>query len=90
MIMSIVYAIQLMPIRGKSLHQLNPAQMKRVEKFFQIYMRTRKGKQTPNMQMEEYLPILQKQALRYLIMAIVILPVYVAVVLAIYSPMFFA
>jgi len=88
LIMCIVYAFQLMPLRGKNMMQLNPAQQQKVAKNFEKYMRTKKGKQTPNMTIEEYLPILQKQAFTYLIIAIVLAPIYVLAIVNIYLPMF--
>ena len=89
LIFSIVYACMLMPLRGKSMEQLNPKQQQRVWKNFQNYIRTKKGKKTPDMRIEEYLPILQKQALTYLIMAIVILPIYIIIVFSVYASYFF-
>ena len=88
LILSIIYAFTLMPLRGKNFQQLAPKQQERVERYYNKYMTTRKGKQTPNMNIEEYFPILQKQALTYLISAIVLLPLYVCAVILIYSPMF--
>ena len=85
LIMSIIYACLLMPLRGKTMQQLTPAQQERVIKNYQRYMKTRKGKQTPNMQIEEYLPILQKQAMTYVIMAIVIVPIYIYVLFNYYA-----
>ena len=66
----------LMPLRGKEFDQLNPSQQRRVEKNFDRYMKSLKGRKTPDMEIREFLPILQKQAMTYLIMAIVILPIY--------------
>jgi len=88
LIMSIVYACLFMPLRGKNMYQLSPSQQKRVEKHFNQYMQTRKGKKTPYMQIEEYLPILQKQGLTYLIMAIVIFPIYILAIIFIYGNAF--
>jgi len=88
LIMSIVYACMLMPLRGKTYQQLSVKQQEKVGKNYNRYMMSKKGKQTPNMSIEEYLPILQKQGLSYLIMAIVILPIYILVVTYIYSGMF--
>jgi len=88
LIMSIVYACMYMPLRGKTLQQLTLKQQERVGKNFKSYMATRKGKQNPDMSIEEYLPILQKQGLTYLIMAIVILPIYILVVSFVYSGLF--
>jgi hypothetical protein len=89
LIMCIVYACQLMPLRGKTFYQLTPKQQQRVDKNFRTYMATKKGKLTPNMRIEEYLPILQKQAVTYLIMAIAMLPVYILAVFVVYLNMFF-
>jgi len=86
-ILSIYYAITLMPLRGKTLSQLNPKQQQRVEKQFLAYMRTRKGQQTPNLRMEEYLLTLQKQGLQYLIAAIVIPPIWLLFALFVYPQM---
>ena len=84
LIMSIVYACMYMPLRGKDFNNLSPKQQSKVGKSFEQYKRTRKGKQTPDMRIEEYLPILQKQAITYLIMAIVILPIYIAAIFLLY------
>ncbi|MDR1067642.1 MAG: hypothetical protein LBL36_00140, partial [Clostridiales Family XIII bacterium] len=62
-IISIVYACMFMPLRGKTFERLTPGQQLKVEKNYRRYLKTRKGKQTPGMRIEEYLPILQKQAL---------------------------
>jgi len=88
LIMSIVYACLYMPLRGKTLQQLSLKQQERVGKSFKTYMATKKGKKNPDMSIEEYLPILQKQGLTYLIVAIVILPIYIVVVSFVYSGMF--
>jgi len=89
LIMSIVYACLYLPLRGKSFDQLSPKQQQRVESNFVKHMNTKKGKQNPSMTIQEYLPIIQKQGLTYLIMAIVILPIYVLAVMYIYSGLFF-
>ena len=88
LIMCIVYACMYMPLRGKTLQQLSPKQQATVGKNFSKYMLTKKGKQTPNMSIEEYLPIIQKQGLTFLIMAVIILPIYVLIVMFLYSSMF--
>ena len=88
LIMSIIYAIMYMPLRGKSFDALSGGQLKMVEKNFNRYMKTRKGQQTPEMSIREYLPVLQKQALTYLIMAIVILPIYVLILKFVYPGIF--
>jgi len=88
LILSIVYACMFMPLRGKSFQQLSVKQQEKVGKNYNKYMTTKKGKQTPDMSIEEYLPILQKQGLTYLIMAIVILPIYILVVSYVYSGLF--
>ena len=87
-ILSVFYAITLMPLRGKSFQQLSPKQQANVTKKRDGYLRTRKGQQTPNMSVEEYLPIIQKQGLTFLILAIVLIPVYIAVLFLLYAPMF--
>ena len=84
LIFSIIYACSYMPLRGKIFSQLKPKQQKKVEKNYGKYMQTKKGKQTPDMTVEEYLPIIQKQGLTYLIMAIVVAPIYVLAVMFIY------
>jgi len=89
LIMFIYYSCTLMPLRGMQFSELTPKQLKRVEKHFAKYRRTSKGRQNPDMQIEEYFPILQKQAKTYLISAIVIAPIYLAFVFVIYPQMFF-
>jgi len=88
LVMSIVFACLYMPLRGKTLQQLSPKQHERVLKSFKTYRTTKKGKLTPDMSVEEYLPILQKQGLTYLIVAIVGLPIYIAVFVFLYSGIF--
>ena len=88
LIMSIVYACMYMPLRGKALDDMTNKQLKKVEKNYARYMKTKKGKQTPDMGIEDYLPIIQKQALTYLIIAIIMLPIYIAVIVLLYSGMF--
>ena len=87
LIVNIVYVCLLMPLRGKDFQQLNFRQQRRVRKSFMKYRNTRKGRKNPYMTEEEYLPILQKQGLTYLITAIIILPVYVFAIFALYTPM---
>ena len=87
LIACIVYACMLMPLRGKTFQQLKPSQQKTVEKNYLAYMKTKKGKQTPYMSIEEYLPILQKQALSYLIWAIAMVPIYFLAILILYPLM---
>jgi hypothetical protein len=84
LIMSIVYACMYMPLRGKDFEGLTPAQQVRVEKSFSQYMKTKKGKQTPDMKIEEYLLVLQKQGLAFLIVTIVIVPIYLLAIFMLY------
>ena len=88
LIMGIFYVCTLMPLRGKSFQQLTPKQLQTLEKHFNTYKRSKKGKQNPSMTNEEYLPIIQKQALNYLIMVAVILPIYLVVIATLYSQYF--
>ena len=89
LIMFTVYACLLMPLRGKEFNQLTPKQQQRVEKHYRQYMFTLKGRKTPNLTIEEYLPILHKQAITYLIWAIVLFPLCICFeVLAYYSRAF--
>ena len=83
-IISIIYAAMLMPLRGKTFEQLSESQKQRVHNNYVKYMRTKKGMQTPNMTIVEYLPILQKQGLTYLIIAICVIPIYVLVIIFLY------
>ena len=86
--MSIYYACMYMPLRGKAFCQLSENQQSRVEKGYNKYMRTRKGRTNPNMSIEdEYLPMLQKSGMTYLIMAIVIFPIYCLVMVYLFSTM---
>ena len=87
LIMSIVYACMYMPLRKKTFDTLTPKQLKTVEKNYARYMKTRKGKQTPDMTIEEYLPIIQKQGLTFLIVALIMLPVYIAILVLLYPSM---
>ena len=89
LIMSIIYACLYMPLRGKEFSQLTPPQRQRVEKNYARFMKTRAGKKTPEMTVEDYLPTMQKQGLTYLVMAIVIAPIYVIIVASFYAAMFF-
>ena len=87
-IISIVYACMLMPLRGKTYEQLTEGQRRTVNNNYVRYMRSRKGKKTPGMTIVEYLPILQKQALTYLITGICAIPIYVVVIIVLYIPYF--
>ena len=84
LIMCIVYACMYMPLRGKAFSQLTPKQQQRVAKNYDRYMKSKKGRQNPGMKIEEYLPILQKQAVTFLIVGIVILPIYVYFIYSFY------
>ena len=88
LIMSIVYACMYMPLRGKAFDSLTPGQLKKVEKNYKQYMKSKKGKQNPDMSIEDYFPIIQKQGLTYLIMALVVLPIYIIVLIMVYPGMF--
>ena len=88
LIISIIYTCLYMPLRGKTFQQLSAKQQARVGKNFKAYMATKKGNMNPDMSIEEYLPVLQKQGIKYLILAIVVLPIYIVVVSFIYSGMF--
>ena len=88
LIMSIVYACLLMPLRGKEFQQLSQKQQQRVSKHYSKHMATKKGKMTPGMTVEQYLPIMQKQAITYLVMALIIFPIYVLAIYFLYSPIF--
>jgi len=74
-----------MPLRGKELPELTHKQANRVGKNFEIYKASRKGRQNPDMTIEEYLPILQKQAITSLWAAIGLIPFYIWVVASFYS-----
>ena len=90
LIFSIIYACLFMPLRGKTFEQLSDSQKQRVRENYDKYMKTAKGKQTPEMTVEQYLPILAKQGLIYMIVAIVLIPIYILVVIFLYSYYFFA
>lgn len=83
-----VYACMLMPLRGKTYEQLSESQKRRVDINYSRYMRSLKGKKSPEMTVVDYLPILQKQGLAYLIMAIVLTPIYIVAVIYLYPTLF--
>lgn len=85
-IISLVYAFMLFPLRGKTVEQLNEKQLKTLERNFESYKRSRKA--DPNMTKENYLPILQKQAVKYLILALCLIPVYILIIVFIYPTLF--
>jgi hypothetical protein len=85
LIVCIVYACMYMPLRGKTFALLTPSQQQKVEKNYNRYMNSIKGRQNPSLKIEEYLPIIQKQALVYLITAIVVLPIYILAIVFVYS-----
>ena len=87
-IMSIVYAVMFMPLRGKPFAELSEPQKQKVHTYYVKYMRTRKGQKTPNLTIEEYLPLIQKSGLIYLIVALCAIPVYVLVLLYLYPAVF--
>ena len=57
-------------------------------KNYANYMRTKKGQKTPDLTIQEYLPILAKQGKTYLVMAIVMVPIYIIAVIFICSRIF--
>jgi hypothetical protein len=69
-----------MPLRGKTMDQLNHTQEQRLINHYIKYMKTKKGQATPDMTVEDYLPILQKQAISYLMGALIILPFYLIII----------
>ena len=70
MILMIVDICKILRLKGKTFEQFTPAQQKYAGKFFAKYMKTRKGKKNPGMTINEYLPILQKIGLQYIIFVI--------------------
>jgi len=76
----IINVCLLMPLREKTMDQLNHTQEQRLINHYNKYMNTQKGQATPDMTVEEYLPILQKQAISYLIGALIILPLYLIII----------
>ena len=86
--MSIIYACLYLPLRGKDYSELKPNQQKRVDKNYGNYMKSKKGQKTPDMTVEEYMPIIQKQGITFLIMALVTLPIYILAVSFLYSDFF--
>jgi hypothetical protein len=83
LITCLVYGIRFMPFRGKSYMELSEKQRKILQEMHTKYMRTKKGQQTL-MTEESYLSVIQKNALTYLIMGIVLIPIYVVIVIYIY------
>lgn len=84
LVVFIIYTCMQMPLRGKTFQQLTPKQQQLVEKNYQRYMVSGKGRQTPNMRIEEYLPILQKQAPMYLVGVVVVLIIYILFIYNVY------
>ena len=83
-IMSIVQACLLMPLRGKTMETLSEPQRDRVLKRFYKFMNTKKGRQNPNMTVEQFLPTLQKQGVAFLITAICLIPLYILFFIFVY------
>jgi len=77
LIACIIMVCRIFPMRGKTLEQLSEAQHKWLMKQYTKYMKTRKGRSTPDMTVNQYLTIIQKQALKYLITLIVLAPIYI-------------
>ncbi len=75
------YAATLFPLRGKELSNLTPAEMAKVQKQYIAYTRRRKYK---DISMEEFYPKLQKQGMTYLIIGLIMIPVYIAVLAFVY------
>jgi len=73
-----------MPLKDKDFADLTPTQQKRVEKYFATYKRG-KGRNNPNITVEEYLPVLQAHAARYLIGFLVGLPFYILILIFLFS-----
>ena len=76
-----------MPLRGKQLEQLSPKQKQRVAKAYNKHMKSKKGRQMPDMTIEDFLPTLQKQGRASLIGAIVLFPIYILAIVFLYLPM---
>lgn len=81
----IVVACMYLPLRGKTLESLNPKQRMKLDKQFAVYQHSKKGRQTPEMTVGEYLPILAKKGLNSLIAALIILPIYVLLIMVMLS-----
>ena len=88
LIMSIMYACMYMPLRGKTFEELTLAQQKRVEKAYNQYKKTKKGKQDTETSVADYLPNLQKLGKTYLIVASVLAPIYIVILVVLYPIMF--
>ena len=86
-VVCIFQAIQLMPLRGKTFEGLTLKQQQKVEKNLQNYKKTLKGRKTPEMTVEEYMPIIQKQALNSVIAVVVLVPIYLVILVSIYPTM---
>jgi len=88
LVVLIINAVLYMPMGGKRFEALSPAQQQRAIKNHTRYLNSKKGKLTPNMSIEEYLPTLQKQGRISMIAAIVMLPIYILIVVFYYSQIF--
>ena len=77
MIGCIIYAFSFISLSGKTLELLTTNQRKRVEMHFNWYMESRKGKQNPNMTLEEYLPIKKRDAYIFIVVEIIALLVFI-------------
>ncbi|MCL2798569.1 MAG: hypothetical protein FWD58_11085 [Firmicutes bacterium] len=79
LIMSFVYAGLYLPFRGKTLNQLSESQLARLRKQYARYVIQcdRKGK--PYVLEEQYISKLGTQGLIYLVVALIMVPVYIGV-----------
>jgi len=83
--MCFVTAMQLMPLKKKSYDKLTDAQRTRADKDFARFMRSKKGKKKPDMNIDEYLPVLAKKGKKCLMTGIVVSLVYFPIVILVIS-----
>ena len=83
-IMFLIAAIKNMPLRGKTLDQLSEKQREKLEKNFSKQKNMKKSKLAPDMTLEGFLPVAQKQGLSSLIGFFVTLALWVLVLLYVY------
>ncbi|MCL2540124.1 MAG: hypothetical protein FWE53_01665 [Firmicutes bacterium] len=84
---SVTFTCLFFPLRKKNLKELSPKQKKMAGQSFDRFKNSKKGKKTPDLKIEQYLPILAKRGKKYLIVSIVF-AVYLIAAIGLYAGVF--
>jgi len=76
-IMGILLLVKILPLRGKTLEQLDEKQLKFLERDYQDFQRSSKGKKNPDVTMEEHLKSFQEVISRQILFLCLAVAIYI-------------